>query len=322
MQIWPVRLLVVQAIAGVALGGAVALTLAIIVSAYAALVGAPLAAWLYWRLATRRYRRRRRVTAGALPALWRALLEQRLPYYRGLDEAERARFDNDVRIFLYEQRIYGIRGVEVDDETRVLIAAAAAMLSNGLVDWEWPNVRDVVVYPRAFDEEYRTDAHPDILGMVHTQGPILISQPDLRHGFLVSDDSNNVALHELAHVIDMADGYADGVPAALSWVATAPWIRVVADRLQKLREGRYGDTLRDYAGTNETELFAVAVEVFFEEPARLAEHDAELYAMLRDYFNQDPARILERARQKDRAMRNDVPDARGAVGGTGNASLA
>jgi len=319
VQIWPVRLLVVQAIASVVLGGAVGMMLAVVFSPLAALAGSPLVAWLYWRLSTRRYRRRRKLTASPFPAHWRALLEKRIPYFRGLHAAERSRFENDVRIFLGEQRIYGIRGVEVDDETRVLIAAAAAMLSNGLQDWEWPNVRDIVVYPSAFDDEYRTDGHPDILGMVHSQGPILISGPDLEHGFFVSDDSNNVALHELAHVIDMADGYADGVPAALSWVATAPWIRVVADRLQQLREGRYGDALRDYAGTNETELFAVAVEAFFEQPARLAEHDAELYAMLRDYFNQDPARILSRAKESDRA---GSPDATGAARGTDDASVA
>ncbi len=320
MQIWPVRLLVVQAVASVVLGGAVAMMLAVIVSPWAALAS-PLVAWLYWRLATRRYRRRRRLTAGALSTQWRSLLQARLPYYRGLDPDERARFDCDLRIFLGEQRIYGIRGARVDDETRVLIAAAAAMLSNGLVDWEWPNVRDIVVYPRAFDDNYRTDAHPDILGMVHSQGPVLLSEPDLRHGFLVPDDSDNVALHELAHVIDMADGYADGVPASLPWVATAPWIRVVADRLQKLREGNYSDTLRDYAGTNETELFAVAVEAFFEQPERLAEHDAELYEMLRMYFNQDPAVILERARTRDRED-DGGSDATGAAAPSDNARLA
>ena len=297
------------------------MALAFVVTPVAA-AGAPLAAWLYWRIATRRYRRRRRLTTGAFPASWRALLEQRLVYYRGLDDAGRQRFENDVRIFLGEQRIYGIRGVEVDDETRVLIAAAAAMLSNGLIDWEWPDVRDIVVYPNAFDSEYRTDAHPDILGMVHSHGPILISQTDLRHGFLVFDDANNVALHELAHVIDMADGYADGVPAELSWLANAPWIRVVADRLQRLREDRYDGTLRDYAGTNETEFFAVAVEVFFEQPARLAERDAELYGMLRDYFNQDPARVLERAHERDALHGAAEPDATGATDRPDDASVA
>ncbi len=315
MQVWPVRLLLVQGIASVVLSGAVAMALAVMLSPYAAFVGGPAAGWLYWRLSTRRYRKRRRLIAGGFPARWRALLEEQLPYYRGLDAVARARFEDDVRIFLGEQRIYGLRGAGVDEKTRVLISAAAAMLSNGLADWEWPTVRDIVVYPGAFDDEYRTDAHPDILGMVHPHGPILISEPHLKHGFLVPDDSGNVALHELAHVIDMADGYADGVPAAL--LATAPWIRVVADRLQKLREGRYGDALREYAGTNETELFAVAVEAFFEEPARLAEHDAELYDMLRGYFNQDPASILERARQRD-----GIPGATGADPRTEGASLA
>lgn len=287
------------------LGAVVAMMLAIIVSPFAWPLGA-LATWGYWRASTRRYRRRRRLIQSEFPTAWRALLESRLLYYRGLGQAERARFEDDVRIFLSEQRIYGIPSVDVDDETRVLIAAAAAMLTNGLPAWEWPNVRDIVVYPSAFDEEYRTDQHPQVLGMVHAHGPILISKNDLRHGFMVPDDSTNVALHELAHVIDMTDGYADGVPAGAAWMSNAPWIGVMADRLRRLRDDSYG-ALRDYAGTNETEFFAVAVEAFFEQPARLLEHDAELYGMLRDYFNQDPALILERAKQRDERTAADDP---------------
>ncbi len=298
MQVWPKRVLVVQTVLGLALGGSSALAFAVMIGPHAAF-GAGAVFVLYMAGATRRYRRRRRVVAAPFPDGWRRLLGERLPYYRGLDDAARARFEDDIRIFLAEQRIYGIRGVTVHEDTRLLVAAAAAMLVNGMPDWEWPVVRDIVVYPTAFDEQYRTDQHPDILGMVHMQGPILLSQRDVRHGFRRPDDGQNVALHELAHVIDMADGHADGVPAELSFVATAPWVRVVADRLERLRGEAYGDTLREYAGTNETELFAVAVEAFFEAPAHLREHDPELYAMLRDYFAQDPEQILARAAERD-----------------------
>lgn len=294
MQVWPKRVLVVQTILALALGGASALAFAVMIGPHAAFGGPAVAAVYLWG-ATRRYRRRKRVVTPPFPDPWRRLLARRLPYYRGLDDAARARFEDDIRIFLAEQRIYGLHGVTVREDTRVLVGAAAAMLVSGMPDWEWPEVRDIVVYPSAFDEQYRTDAHPDILGMVHMQGPILLSQRDVRHGFHRSRDGENVALHELAHVIDMADGHADGVPAELSFVATAPWVRVVADRLERLRGKDYGDTLREYAGTNETELFAVAVEAFFETPVHLREHDPELYAMLRDYFGQDPEQILARA---------------------------
>ena len=42
--------------------------------------------------------------------------------------------------------------------------------------------------------------------------------------------------------------------------------------------------------TNEAELFAVAVETFFEQRDRLEKADPTLFGLLRDYFQQDPRR--------------------------------
>jgi Mlc titration factor MtfA (ptsG expression regulator) len=258
------------------------------------LLGLAIASVAAWS-GTARYLRRRRLIAEPFPEPWRALLERRVDFYRQLDEPGRSRFEDDVRIFLAEQRIYaaqGQGGETVDDEVRLLIASSAATLGHGLPDFEWPRLRDIVVFPRSFDEEYREDGeHPDIAGMVHAQGPILYSARDLRLGFR-RHDGHNVGLHELAHVLDLADGRADGVPVGASWSSSAPWLEVVSDRLKKLRKrtaksGR--SPLREYAETNEAEFFAVAVESFFEQPTRLRDHDPELYAMLRDYFGQDPA---------------------------------
>lgn len=265
----------------------VAASLLVMASPPAALAGAAVAGLYFWT-ATARYRRRRRLCAEPFPERWRELLERRLPFYRRLGAPERARFEDDVRIFLSEQRIYGVHGARVDDDVRVLIAGSAAMLGHGLPDWEWTNLRDVVVYPKAFDAEYDPHAGGGISGMVHAQGPILLSRRDLVHGFRRPKDGHNVALHELAHVMDFADGRADGVPGDIEWVATAPWIELVADRLRAMRRENGDKPLRNYAAENEAELFAVAVEAFFEQPAELAEKDPELYEMLVRYFNQDP----------------------------------
>ncbi|MBX3130313.1 MAG: zinc-dependent peptidase [Polyangiaceae bacterium] len=253
-----------------------------------ALLLAPVIGGVYYLVSTRRYRRRARIAARPFPSPWRDVLLRRVPFYRGLGEVDRPRFELDVALFLSEQRIIGDHGATVDDETRVLIAASAAMLAFGMPEWEWDDLRDIVVYPRAFDDGYRQSHDAQIAGMVHHQGPILLSQRDVKLGF-AKQDGHNVALHELAHVMDFADGRADGIPADIDWVATAPWIELVSNRLERVRRAGKYRALRSYAGTNEAELFAVAVEAFFERPAALKERDPDLYAALADYFNQDPA---------------------------------
>ena len=287
VQVWPRRIVRLHGVLALVLSAVVAAALLVMAPAPLALAGLPLAALYFW-LATARFRRRRRLAREPFPERWRELLEARVPFYRRLDGAARERFETDVRIFLDEQRIYGVHGVEPSDEVRVLIAASAAMLGHGLPDWEWQNLRDVVVYPKAFDAEYDPHAGGGISGMVHAQGPILLSRRDLVHGFSRPKDGHNVALHELAHVMDFGDGVADGVPADIEWVATAPWIELVADRLRLMRRRAGEKPLRAYAAENEAELFAVAVEAFFEQPEKLAEKDPELFEMLARYFNQDP----------------------------------
>lgn len=294
VQVWPTTKMRVQ------LG--VALTLALIGGGGAVLgewswlvaAGFACAGVLWYAWSTFRYHRRRALTAAPFPEEWRKILERRVEFYRALPEQSdaRRRFEDDVRIFLAEQRIYGAgegqARLDIGDETRLLIASSAAILGHGMPNFEWPQMRDIVVHPRAFDENYSNEGEAHIAGMVHHQGPILYSERDLKHGFR-RHDGHNVGLHELAHVLDLADGQADGVPAGASWVSSAPWLEVVTDRLRKIRQDRYPSVLRDYAGTNEAELFAVAVESFFERPHTLRDKDPALYEMLRDYFGQDPA---------------------------------
>jgi hypothetical protein len=253
-------------------------------------VAGPLAAAAYFLFMMRRYIVRRRIVRRPFPGSWRETLEKCVPFYRRLDERGRRRFEDDVRFFLAEQRISGLRGAPADDRVEVLVASSAAILSHGLPEWEWPNLRDIVIYPGAFDDDYRIGHDKHIIGMVHHQGPIVFSERDLKHGYCVSRDGLNVGLHELAHVMDLGDGRADGIPDGMEWAATAPWVQVMADRLGGLRSRRGPRALRSYAGKNEAEFFAVAVEAFFEQPEKLLARDPELYEMLSAYFRQDPAR--------------------------------
>ncbi|MEO0322789.1 MAG: zinc-dependent peptidase [Myxococcota bacterium] len=241
---------------------------------------------------TRRERRRRRIARAPFPPAWRSILEERVAYYQSLAAPERRRFESEVAVFLNEQRVNGPRGAPLEDDLRVLVAASAVALAFGRPGYRYPTTRDVVVYDDAFGDDYEVDAGGPILGMVHSQGPILFSAKALRAGFRGAHDGRNVGYHELAHVIDFDGGPADGVPALMPLARIAPWTRVMAEESRQLRrrlKGRRKSVLRPYALTNEAEFFAVATEVFFEQPKRLAAEHPELYDLLRETYRQDPA---------------------------------
>ncbi len=231
----------------------------------------------------------RRLRAGEEPAAAiREVLGRRVEFYRGLDGAEQARFRREVHWFLLDQHIEGV-DVELDDELRALTAAGAVILTFGIPEYEWDTTRDILIYPTRYDEEYQYGPQGDVLGQVSRQGSIILAADALRRGFADGTDGHNVALHEYAHVLDFADGEIDGVPASLSWDSLQPWTDQMHAHLRKIDTGgRCGQVFRDYAYTNEAEFFAVATEVFFEQPGRLQHCAPDLYQLLADFYRQDP----------------------------------
>lgn len=238
-------------------------------------------------LAIRRVLRRRALVLAPFPPSWRAILESDVAYYRRLPEPERRRFEAEVRVFLDEQVITGPRQARVSDRLRLLVAASAVMLVFGRRGFRYPRLRDVVIYERAFDDEYREGERENILGMVHGQGPIILSAKHLEQGFSDARDGHHVGLHEFAHVLDFEAGQADGVPTFMPWRAIAPWVGLMREEVERIERGR--SVLRPYAATNEAELFAVATEAFFERPRALQARHPELYGLMQEIYGQDPA---------------------------------
>ncbi len=204
---------------------------------------------------------------------------------------------------------------QVSDEQRLLVAASAAMLLVGRPEWRLPTARDIVIYPTAFAEEtYTLWPHsapnsPHAVGMVHAHGPILLSLDALERSFpAVSAESGplsrsletvldspalpHVGLHEFAHVIDFigSDGRAGGLPGMIGPVVAGRWHERLASERERLLEGK--SILNPYGLKSDAELFAVAVESFFQDSVRMRLYHAELYGLLSEFFNQDPAARL------------------------------
>ncbi len=254
--------------------------------------------WLF----SRARRRDRAAVTQPFPPTWRAELERRVAFYRTLSRADRTRFETRMQLFLARTTVTGVE-TEVDDVTRVLVAASAVIPIWGFPDWEYPNLREVLIVPDVWTE--KPNAEREFTGL---QGTLLgsvqqfqddqymrLSKTALERGFRDWQNGENVGLHEFAHVLDHADGQIDGAPVlALPPELRGAWTDVVQRELARVKRG--AGILNSYAGTNEAEFFAVAIESFFEEPTRLAQHHPELYELLSKALQQEPAPVSGFAR--------------------------
>jgi Mlc titration factor MtfA (ptsG expression regulator) len=265
------------------LGGGVAVIGAQALGGWAAALGVvPLLVVPYVGL--RRPLRRWRAVHEPFPDVFRDWLRRHVPLYRQMDEPVRSRFERDVQIVLAEARFEGVGGVEVTDELRISVAAGVALLLHGRPEWELQLDRTFLFYPGHFGDDY-SDLEPEYDGMVHPQGPVILSAPAIAESWSRADGSN-VVLHELAHLFDYDDLYADGVPSLLDPGSVEPWTALVRRETALIERGQ--SMLRRYAATNSAEFFAVATEVFFERPAALAERHPELFETMTALYGLDP----------------------------------
>ena len=273
-----------------ALGGALFATVAGLVgvrtAGLAAGVGVGLVVWvavLAW--AARRPLRRLAVARRPVPAAWRAWLADHVRLYATLDRAGRQRFERDVAFAVDGLTFEGAGGADVTDALRLAVGAGAALLLHGRPDWELPTERTVLFVPDTFDEAYGDEEPGMYDGMVHSQGPIVLSTRAVERGW-DREDGHNVVLHELAHVFDFEGWEADGVPSFLDPRSADAWVSLMRKEMRRAERG--DGILRSYAASAPAELFAVATEQFFERPARLRKHHPELFDALVAFYDLTP----------------------------------
>jgi len=241
-----------------------------------------------------RLRRRR----SGLPVDGRAVVERHLAVWPRLTAEEQNRLLELADWLLSHKRWEAARGFELDDTVRVVVAAQAALLVLGLSTDHYRLVSGIIVHPSTLQTS-GVQAGPvpgtvtadrlAVLGLAQSgRGPVAVAWDQALAGAHASERGHNVVLHEFAHKLDMLDGTIDGTPL-LPREVRADWVRVCTEVYDDLVAGVPRPPMRWYGATNPGEFFAVATEVFFEQPQELAALEPELYDVLRRFYRQDPA---------------------------------
>ena len=251
-------------------------------------------AWL------KRHRDARTLARRAIPDdLWRLTLA-RFPFLAQRSDADVLRLREMSTLFLAAKEFSGAHGLHVDDDMAVAIAAQACLpvLELGLA-WYDDFVGIVVHADGAIAQREFTDDdgvvhqyEEELSGEAMHGGPVMLSWRDVAESGESAEFGYNVVIHEFAHVLDMRDGLADGVPPLHDREARERWLLVLEAEYEAFRDrvDADEDTLLDpYAAQAMEEFFAVACEVFFVAPRDLLNEHPPLYELLSGFFMQDPA---------------------------------
>lgn len=211
---------------------------------------------------------------------WQELLGT-VALVRGLDGPQQERLRTLVERFLGEKTLTPVAGLELAPAMVHAIAALCCLPllevgPRGLAGWS-----QLLVYPGSFrarrhlvDDETGVviEGEEDLAGEAWEAGPIVLSWEDIAADLADPTPGFNVAIHEMAHKLDLLDGVLDGTPP-LPAEARADWARdfqQAYDALLADLEGGREPVIDEYAASAPEEFFAVVSEYHFTAPAHLA----------------------------------------------------
>ena len=234
----------------------------------------------------------------AMTEAHRDFLAPAVDFYAALSSCDKEKFEHRCLSFLSATEVIG-HDVVVSDEDKLLVAAGSVILAWGFPQWHYVKVDQVFLVSGAFNEHANIgEADSNITGLVgthHMRGKMILSQAALHKGFYNGKDKRNVAIHEFAHLIDMADGDVDGLPSQVAQSKFAlPWLELIDQKINDIEQS--GSDIRDYAATNRAEFFAVATEYFFERPKLLRRKHPEIYRSLERFYQQNRSAVQTQLR--------------------------
>jgi MtfA peptidase len=243
--------------------------------------------------------KRRRLRAQPFPKAWRTILRRRMPYFHAMPADLQVQLKKHIQVFIAEKPFIGCAGLTITDDIRVTVAAQACLLLlNRRTDY-YPALRQVLVYPGAFVVERLHRAGGGVLqdrrqvlsGESWEEGQVILSWEDTKLGARHADDGHNVVIHEFAHQLDQETGEANGAPRLAKRGLQRRWAAVFSAAFAQLQhdsESGVESLFDDYGATNPAEFFAVASEVFFEQPMRMAAEHPAVYMELSGFYCVNP----------------------------------
>lgn len=244
------------------------------------------------------WRRLRRAPDPIPSDLWRAT-RAALPWVAALDDTRAERLAALSARFLHEKAITPVGELHLDAAQRCLLAAVCCLPlmefgERGLRGWS-----QLLVYPDAFRVNR---SHMDAAGVLHEgedeligeaweAGPVILSWADVQADCADPGAGYCVAVHEMAHKLDLLDGEFDGTPPLSPDAWRRGWARdfqLAFDALAGEADAGHDTAIDPYAAESPEEFFAVVSEYHFSDPATLQAAMPKVAAHLQRFYGPAP----------------------------------
>lgn len=250
-----------------------------------------------------RFLRRKWLLSRPFPDSRAEILNNQVPYYRLLTPELQSTLRNRITIFVDEKLFEGCGGLTMTEQKKVIISAYACVLLLGEPADYYADLQSILVYP----DDYSAPVHEeDESGIVTTGtetrkgefwnvGSIVLSWKDLKENIYEGSNRRNIVFHEFAHHLDEQYGLTAGVDESGRVNRDDEWSETLAKTyrtLQKMSHRGAVGVLDPYGAEHPAELFAVATEAFFLNPAKLQKEYPNLYKGFISFYNINPASYL------------------------------
>ncbi|MFC4726784.1 zinc-dependent peptidase [Coralloluteibacterium thermophilus] len=229
---------------------------------------------------------------------WDALLRTN-PFVAALDAGRQARLRELAARFLADKAITPVDGFALDPLQRLTLASLCCL---PVLECGYPQLAgwsQVVVYPAAFrvNRQQHDDAtgvltewEDELAGEAWSDGPLILSWADIEGDLADPGGGFCVAVHEIAHKLDLRDGVLDGTPLLpRDWQrAWARDFQAAFDAFAARVDAGEETPLDPYAAEAPEEFFAVASEYHFSAPDLLAAEMPAVAAHLRRFYGDSP----------------------------------
>ncbi len=211
-----------------------------------------------------------------LDASGQRFLNEKLPFYKQLNEAGKRRFEQRMAMFPLAHEFMPMEVESLPEEIQSVIAASAVQLTFGQKDYTLEAYENIVIYPSSFlsprypQHMHSSEIHPE-------DGGIIFSGRHLMHGFVEPDKYYHSALHECAQ----------------AWIQLNPnrTYPKLGDDIWKTLEAisRFSQaSMQEWIGLPDIDPMAVSICHFFVFSERFQEVAPVLYKELSELLNLNP----------------------------------